>query len=147
MYTQTITSGCPGGGIGRGRGEKIYFIKNIFLDFPGSAEVKTLCSQCEGHGLYFWKRNKDATCHAAWQKKLKKKMYIFKNQNLMSFCLRICFMYFPNKNVFGGNSLVVQWFGLWAFTAEGPGSIPGRGTKILKAMQYGGKKKNRYLYM
>ena len=29
-----------------------------------------------------------------------------------------------------GNSLVVQWLGLCAFTAEGPGSIPGQGTKI-----------------
>ena len=85
MYTQTITSGCPGGGIGRGRGEKIYFIKNIFLDFPGSAEVKTLCSQCEGHGLYFWKRNKDATCHAAWQKKLKKKSIFSKIKILCLF--------------------------------------------------------------
>ena len=27
----------------------------------------------------------------------------------------------------------VQWLGLCAFTAEGPGSIPGRGTKILQA--------------
>ena len=31
------------------------------------------------------------------------------------------------------NSLVVQWLGLRAFTAEGPGSIPGWGTKILQA--------------
>ena len=30
-----------------------------------------------------------------------------------------------------GNSLVVQWLGLCAFTAEGVGSIPSRGTKIL----------------
>lgn len=45
MYIQVITSGCLGGGVGRGRGERIYFIKNIFLDFPGSAGVKTLCFQ------------------------------------------------------------------------------------------------------
>ena len=87
MYIQVITSGCLGGGGGRGRGERIYFIKNIFLDFPGSAGVKTLCFQCKGHRLYFWKRNKDATCHVAWPKKVKKKKYIFKNQNLMSFFL------------------------------------------------------------
>ena len=31
----------------------------------------------------------------------------------------------------GGNSLVVQWLGLLAFTAQGVGSVPGRGTKIL----------------
>ena len=36
-----------------------------------------------------------------------------------------------------GNSLVVQWSGLLAFTAEGLGSIPGWGTKMLQ----GGKKK------
>ena len=32
------------------------------------------------------------------------------------------------KNDVCGNSLVVQWLGLRAFTAEGPGSIPERGT-------------------
>ena len=32
-----------------------------------------------------------------------------------------------------GNSLVVQWLGFRAFIAKGPGSIPGRGTKILQA--------------
>ena len=31
-----------------------------------------------------------------------------------------------------GNSLVVQWLGLRALNAEGPGSIPGWGTKIHK---------------
>ena len=37
--------------------------------------------------------------------------------------------------------LVVQWLGLRAFTAEGLGSVPGRGTKILQAAQRGQKKK------
>ena len=32
-----------------------------------------------------------------------------------------------------GNSLVVQWLGLHAFTAKGRGSIPVLGTKILQA--------------
>ena len=32
-----------------------------------------------------------------------------------------------------GNSLVVQWLGLSAFTAKGTGSIPGQGTKIPQA--------------
>ena len=41
-----------------------------------------------------------------------------------------------------GNSLVVQWLGLIAFTAEGPGSFPGRGTKIPQAAQCGQKNKN-----
>ena len=40
-----------------------------------------------------------------------------------------------------GNSLVVQWLGLCAFTAEDPGSIPVRGTKILQAVQHGQKTK------
>ena len=39
------------------------------------------------------------------------------------------------------NSLVVQWLGLGSFTAKGPGSIPGWGTKIPQAMQRGQKKK------
>ena len=38
-----------------------------------------------------------------------------------------------------GNSLVGQWLGLCAFTAEGPGSIPAQGTNIPQAMWYGGK--------
>ena len=39
-----------------------------------------------------------------------------------------------------GNSLVVQWLGLRAFTAEGPDSIPGQKTKTLRGA---GKKSNR----
>ena len=39
-----------------------------------------------------------------------------------------------------GNSLTVQWLGLGTFTAEGPSSIPGQGTKNLRAMQCGQKK-------
>ena len=42
-----------------------------------------------------------------------------------------------------GNSLVVQWLGLRAFTAEGPGSIPDRGTKILQATQCSQKKRKK----
>ena len=42
-----------------------------------------------------------------------------------------------------GNSLVVQWLGLHAFTAEDLGSIPGWGTKIPQAVQNGQKKKNK----
>ena len=40
-------------------------------------------------------------------------------------------------------SLVVHWLGLGAFTALGPGSIPGRGTRILQASQCGQKKKSK----
>ena len=37
------------------------------------------------------------------------------------------------KKIGVGNSLVVQWLGLSAFTGEGPSSIPGWGTKIPQA--------------
>ena len=40
-----------------------------------------------------------------------------------------------------GNSVVVQWLELGAFTAEGPGSTPGRRTtKILQASGGSGQK-------
>ena len=42
-----------------------------------------------------------------------------------------------------GNSLVVQWLRLHAFTARNTGSIPGWGIKILCAVQPKGKKKKR----
>jgi len=34
-----------------------------------------------------------------------------------------------------GKFLVIQWLGLQAFTAKGPGLFPGYGTKILQAMR------------
>ena len=37
------------------------------------------------------------------------------------------------KKKIGGNSLLVQWLELCTFTAEGPGSIPGGGSRILQA--------------
>ena len=40
-----------------------------------------------------------------------------------------------------GNSLTVQWLGLCTFSAEGPGSIPSQGTKILQAVWCGQKTK------
>ena len=42
----------------------------------------------------------------------------------------------------GGNSLVVQWLGPHALSAKGPGSVPGRGTKIPQAMRCGQKQTN-----
>ena len=42
-----------------------------------------------------------------------------------------------------GTSLVIQWLGLSAFTAEGLGSIPGLGIKILQASRSGKKKKKK----
>ena len=47
------------------------------------------------------------------------------------------------RTVFWGNSLAVQWLGVHAFTAEGPGSIPGLGTKILRATQCSQKKERK----
>ena len=47
----------------------------------------------------------------------------------------------PTVEVRRGNSLVVQWLGLRAFTAMGPGSIPGEGTKIPQAERLSQKKK------
>ena len=35
-----------------------------------------------------------------------------------------------------GNSLMVKWFGLQAFTAKGSGSIPGQRTKISQVAQH-----------
>ena len=51
-------------------------------------------------------------------------------------------VYFIYK-IHSRNSLAVQWLGLRASTAGGTGSIPGRGTKILHAAQYGQKKKKK----
>ena len=42
-----------------------------------------------------------------------------------------------------GSSLVVQWLGLHALTAKGPGSIPGQGTKIPRAVRCGQKKEKK----
>ena len=36
-----------------------------------------------------------------------------------------------------GNSLVVQWLGLCAFTSQGLGSLPGLETKILQTVWHG----------
>lgn len=42
-----------------------------------------------------------------------------------------------------GNCLLVQWSGLCASTAEGPGSISGRGTSILQTAWCRKRKKKR----
>ena len=36
-----------------------------------------------------------------------------------------------------GGGIPWQWLGLPVFTANGPGSIPGQGTKIPQAVQHG----------
>ena len=45
------------------------------------------------------------------------------------------------KNRVTWNSLSVQWLRHCAFTAEGPGLIPGQGTKIPQAAPHSQKKK------
>ena len=46
------------------------------------------------------------------------------------------------KNDVCGNSLVVQWLGLCAFTAVGPGSIPDKGTNPIGHVVQPEKEKN-----
>ena len=48
-----------------------------------------------------------------------------------------------SKILLSGTSLAVQWLGLCALTAEGPGSIPGQGTKIPQASRCSKKKKKK----
>ena len=51
-------------------------------------------------------------------------------------CESCVILHFPRvtlKKIISRNSLAVQWLGLCAFTAKGPGSTPGWGTKILHA--------------
>ena len=67
---------------------------------------------------------------------MKQYKYIVHKKNIYNNLSR-CWSYacrFKIKNV--GNSLVVQWLGLGAFTVEGPGSISVWGTKILQVMQH-----------
>ena len=45
-----------------------------------------------------------------------------------------------------GNSLVVQWLGLFTSTAGDSGLIPGLGTKIPPVSQYSQKKKKKVLF-
>ena len=48
----------------------------------------------------------------------------------------LCLVYSKHPiNVCWGTSLMVQWLRLWTSTAGGTGSIPGRGIKILYAVQ------------
>ena len=53
------------------------------------------------------------------------------------------YIFWPLKNVKTENSLMVQWLGCHALTAEGPGSIPSQGTKIPQAMW---QKKKKLIY-
>ena len=53
---------------------------------------------------------------------------------------------FKSQFKYPGKSLVVQWLGFCTFTAEGPGLIPGRGTKIPQAAWCCQKKKRKKRY-
>ena len=52
---------------------------------------------------------------------------------------------FDFKKKYLGNSLVVEWLGLHAFTAEGAGLIPGWGIRIPQATQRGQKEKKTWM--
>ena len=51
-----------------------------------------------------------------------------------------------NYKMILGTSLVAHWLGLWASSAGGTGSIPGRGTKILYAGWCGQKNNKKRFY-
>ena len=74
---------------------------------------------------------------------LNTEIYFF---NLTLYCnmklplLGCLFVFLTFKMANSGNSLVVQWLGLGALTARGPGSIPSWGVKILQAVRLGQKK-------
>ena len=55
----------------------------------------------------------------------------------MLFAMLNCDWEFKCIKILKRNSLVVQWLGLGAFTAEGPGLILNWGTKILQVMKHG----------
>ena len=57
--------------------------------------------------------------------------------------IQICPHCSEHKECILGTSLVVQWLGLCAFTAEGQGSTSGRGIKILQALWWSQKKKKK----
>lgn len=77
---------------------------------PGSAEINQTAMECELRKTDCWESN----------------------SNLCASCFPICKM--GVVTIVSGNSLAVwQWLELFAFTAEGPSSIPGHRTKILQS--------------
>ena len=57
--------------------------------------------------------------------------------------IKIFCLFLRKEKYMDGHSLVVEWLELHAFTAEGPGSIPDRGTKIQQAARCSQKKKKK----
>ena len=62
-------------------------------------------------------------------------MFFFNFPSILMLAIKI------GKNFSSGTSLVSQWLGLSTFTAMGPGSNPGQGTKISHAVWHSQKKK------
>ena len=69
---------------------------------------------------------------------------------LPDFCWTVCLLIIDCRSSLGilGNSLVVQWLGLLAFTADGLGWTPGLGTRSCKLLSMAQKKKKKeFLYI
>ena len=77
------------------------------------------------------------------------------HENILLFCISILKRNFHSvhdvlrkreaykiENSVCGNFLAVQWLGIQAFTAEGPGSISGPGTKSCKPHGMAKRRKN-----
>ena len=133
---------------------------SAFRDFSASPVVNGLC----GHGFDPWLGNEDPACRTEEpkkQKQRKRNVQTRYSQPIPVGCAHPVSLWLPRFHIeFGsawwyyifffkpgilGNSLAVQWLGLRAFTAEGPGSIPGRGTKIPQALRGSQKKKKIYV--
>ena len=75
------------------------------------------------------------------------KWYNFLNKVLLTFdnieMIQVIFPPKTEKENNRGNSLMVQWLGLYASTAGGTGSIPDQGSKILQAAGWGQKKEKK----
>ena len=69
-------------------------------------------------------------------------MFSFESVLLWVLCISVFIFYviLSFKNL--GNSVMVQWLGLHASSADSLGSIPGQGTRILQTMQCGFKQTN-----
>ena len=116
-----------------------------------SSALLTLCAACRQRSTNStW----PLTAACQWKEerwpqsvKAKRKFYVKRNFFIMVFSFtHVHTKLLPSpppvkKKKNAGDSLVVQWLGLRAFTAKGPGSIPGRGTEIPQAAQCGQSKK------
>ena len=103
------------------------YLKDLHIVSPLSNLSQEIFPSCPGPSL-----NAPAL---AWRPSYNKIHLIgHMEKNHFSFSVS-CYIELFSKMPRLGNSLVVQWLGLGTFTAKGPGSVPGRGTKIPQAMQ------------